>query len=426
MTQGALIFSLWDGTTLFEKEFTHNCDWMWFEWRIPFKNEYQWADTAIYTKNLNTGASIFINGLVLSQDGYYHSWEWEDTNLLSRGLIFTPDKEYVFATLLLTYDTFDIGCYKTELTTCTLDNVNYPVTFNPYTPGGQIWLDVSNLDTNAHDIEVYTTYSDVGRYTTYDGLLWKGFNWWGRRGQGAPLFNRWASYGVYVDYLDRLHLTVKPIDGVWYSSEVDGEVSFMYGTFRWVIDSAPFYLDDNLVLGLYTYGNDVNEHDFEFTTWWGNYNTNVWISNQPNAVWVGELHPFEKVECILEWYESYCRYTIKTLSGESLVDCTITDFPSSTIPEGLSMNLWQYCHPTNYARADIIIYDFEAAGYSPFDYPLTAELDSKSNTAQIEPNAVYTAIFDYVSYHYPLSAEFENTTNTAIINPKIYTVEFNQ
>ena len=242
---------------------------------------------------------------------------------------------------------------------------------------------MSNLDTNAHDIEIYTTYSDVGRYTTWDGLPWRGFNWWGRRGQGAPLFNRWSSYGVYVDYLDRMHLTAKNIDGIWFSSELDGEITFSYGIFRWIIDSTPFFLDDNLVFALFTYGNDINEHDFEFTTWWGYYTENVWLSNQPRSILSTILKPTEKVICELDWNPVFCRYTIKTLNNVVLAEVIDTDFPLSTIPEGVAMNLWMYGKPSNNARADVIIYDFQYFPYDPFKNPLAVGIFQNSRHSVI-------------------------------------------
>jgi PKD repeat protein len=365
LTQGSLVMSLWDGTTETAKTFNKNCDWMWVEWRIPYSTPYVDSEFDIYTQGfLNTGATVYINGLVLSKDYELTMTEADSGTAISKNVTYNPGAVFPNSTILLKYDELDIGCYQTGTCSCTVDGVSKTVSFYPLTCGGQIWLDCSSLSSSSHSIVVTTTYSDVGYYVTDGVLNWKGFTWEGRSGQGAPVFNRWSAYGPYIDYLDRLHLTLKNYKGVWYSSELDGNVHFQYGKFTWVVDWQSLRLDKNSVVGLFTYENDINEFDIEFSTWEGEYTENLWYSNQPAVVNRAEVYPTEKVTCSIDWKPSYCRFRAVSESGVVLADYTDST-NLRDIPQALAMNLWLYDKPSNLAEADIIIYDFSVELYKP-------------------------------------------------------------
>jgi PKD repeat protein len=372
LTQGELIISLWDGTTETAKHFKHNCDWLCVEWRIPYSTAYSGAEIDIYTSGyLNTGANVYIDGLVFSKDYELTTTETEGSNTLSKAVTYNPGAVFSNATIVVRYDILDIPCYETGTTTCTVDGVSRACTFLPAGQGGQAYIDISSLSNASHTIAITTPYNRVGRYPQNNLLVWKGFTWTARSGQGAPQFNRWNPGGIYVDYLGRLHLTIKNVNGVWYSSEADNDVELRYGKFTWTVDQEAFNADKNTVLGLFTYETDINEHDIEMSRWEDEDAKNVSFSNQEHAepnkkVYDAFLYPSEKVLCSIDWQPDTCRFTIVTESGTTLADYTDNDATPTTVAESLAMNLWLWGAPSNQSEIDITIYDFSYEAYVPY------------------------------------------------------------
>lgn len=352
-----------------------NCDWTWYEWRVPNNYPYQQADFEVSTiGNMNTGAAVYIDGLVLSKDWHgYQNLESCDDNDLYKRFTYTTDKVYSSATILTSYDDFDIGCYNTTGTTTTVkaDNVKRPSNFLPRTPGGQIYIDVSGLSTGAHQIDIATPFTQVGRYPSNGVLTWCGETWWARRGTGNPLNNSWASYGVYVDYKNRMHLTIHNISGVWKSTELDGETPYKYGNFTWTVESDAFNLDKNVVLGLYSYANDANENDIEITRWWDNANDNLWYSVQPakipgNSMSYNVANANTPVVCNFDWKPNYVHFRTWYLNnGTMIADYNNTNASAvSQMTQYLSMNLWLFGSPSNGQEIDVVIDNFSAKPYA--------------------------------------------------------------
>jgi PKD repeat protein len=372
LTQGALNIVLWDGTTETVKQFSHNCDWRWVEWRIPYSTAYSGAEIDIYSSGyLNTGANVYIDGLVFSKDYELATTEIEGSNTLSKAVAYNPGAVFSNATIVIKYDILDVPCYEVGTTTCTVDGVPRACTFLSAGQGGQTYIDISSLSNASHSIEISTTYNRVGRYAQDGILVWKGFVWTARDGQGAPQYNRWNPQGIYVDYLDRLHLTIKNVNGVWYSSEADNDIDYLYGKYTWTVDQESLNLDKNTVVGLFTYETDVDEHDIEFSKWEDETKNNTWFSNQPRPVYNAAVYPSEKVLCSIDWQPYGCRYTIVTESGTTLADYTDNDASPTTVAESLAMNLWLWGAPSNQAEIDITIYDFSYEAYRPGYYPWT-------------------------------------------------------
>lgn len=109
---------------------------------------------------------------------------------------------------------------------------------------------------------------------------WSGYQWnvteskdtrWGAGN------NLWSSNkkNVWVDKQDRLHLKITYRNGKWYCPEIYSEDTFGYGTYRFYMESKLDQLNENAVLGLFTYDNyssdKVQSHyreiDIEFSKW---------------------------------------------------------------------------------------------------------------------------------------------------------------
>lgn len=104
-------------------------------------------------------------------------------------------------------------------------------------------------------------------------LQFAGYTWDVRdtptlEGPGPNLFSS-SSEHVWVDGDGRLHLRIAPDeDGRWYSAEVTARAALGYGAYRFTLDSRVDHLDQNAVLGMFTWSDDPaqnhRELDVEF------------------------------------------------------------------------------------------------------------------------------------------------------------------
>ena len=86
--------------------------------------------------------------------------------------------------------------------------------------------------------------------------------------------------------MGQLHLRITQRNGQWYCAEVVSERTFGYGTYRFYLASRVDQIDQNAVLGLFTWDNepvDYNnrEIDIEFSRWGSPTNDNVQFVVQP-------------------------------------------------------------------------------------------------------------------------------------------------
>ncbi len=100
-------------------------------------------------------------------------------------------------------------------------------------------------------------------------IVFSGITWKVRSGTGNPGGNNWSdsSESVWVDDNGTLHLKIRQIDGKWYCSEIYSDETVGYGEYRFYVASNVENLDQNVVVGLFTYLNDKNEIDIEFSKW---------------------------------------------------------------------------------------------------------------------------------------------------------------
>ncbi len=89
-------------------------------------------------------------------------------------------------------------------------------------------------------------------------LLFSGYNWTVRssenalQGPGPNYFNE-SMDSVWVDGDGFLHLKIRNYGGIWYCAEVYTNISFGHGTYLFKVHQGFENLDENVVLGLFTY-----------------------------------------------------------------------------------------------------------------------------------------------------------------------------
>jgi len=111
-------------------------------------------------------------------------------------------------------------------------------------------------------------------------IKFSGYNWIVREDYGGPGPNNFSKDNVYIDKKGYLHLKITCVSGIWNCSEVYLEKSLGYGTYNFTVKKQP-YMDTKAVLGLFTYENDEQEIDIEFSRWGCKLSPNFQFVVQP-------------------------------------------------------------------------------------------------------------------------------------------------
>ncbi len=103
-------------------------------------------------------------------------------------------------------------------------------------------------------------------------------------GPGPNYFSN-SPENVWVDEMGQLHLKITRKNGQWFCAEVISEKTFGYGTYRFYLASRIDLLNENVVLGLFTWDDDSiyynREIDIEFSRWGDPTNDNAQFVVQP-------------------------------------------------------------------------------------------------------------------------------------------------
>jgi hypothetical protein len=106
-------------------------------------------------------------------------------------------------------------------------------------------------------------YAEAIRYKT---ISFSGYDWWVKRANDPvhPGLNYFSDSveNVWVDPNGHLHLSIAQRDENWYCSEVITHASFGYGTYAFTVAGRVDLLDENVVLGLFTWEDCVPEHNY--------------------------------------------------------------------------------------------------------------------------------------------------------------------
>lgn len=371
MTQGAVEFVFWDGATATYRYVEGNMNWTYYEFDIPYNTDYSFADVEIGTSGyLNTGATVLIDGFTLSR-GDYLTEESSDSTHLYQTSYYTQSSMYPSSFFITQFYDFDLEAYNITDISVKIDGnvVDYELV------DGYFFVDASwQSAEDLHWVDIEITFDDVGTYPAEQVISWCGIDWWARSGVGDPLDNSWNPHSVYIDPNGYLHLKIKEHNGTWYSSEIDAiDTTYLYGDFTWVVDGSVFNIDRDVVFGMYTYNDDLNENDIEITKWWDVYNDNLWFTVQAiNLSSNGSSHPVsvyypdgEPVTVTVSWRPEYMKFTAINKNGNKLAEFIYYDKTNiSHVYQGIGMNLWQKAHPTHNQDIDVTIYSFS---YTPFE-----------------------------------------------------------
>jgi len=87
-----------------------------------------------------------------------------------------------------------------------------------------------------------------------------------------------SNQNVWVDGQGQLHLKITYDNGTWNCAEIFSKQNFGYGHYRWYLSSDVSQLNENAVLGLFTWDQNPaynhREIDIEFTRWGDSSNDN--------------------------------------------------------------------------------------------------------------------------------------------------------
>ena len=118
-------------------------------------------------------------------------------------------------------------------------------------------------------------------------ITFSGFEWVvrttgnGKEGPGPNYFSD-SEENVWVDAAGRLHLKIVRTGGLWYCSGISLRRSLGYGKYVFYVSGQISELDQHVVAGLFTYKNDEEEIDIEFSRWSDPNNMDAQFAVQPS------------------------------------------------------------------------------------------------------------------------------------------------
>lgn len=207
---------------------------------------------------------------------------------------------------------------------------------------------------------------------------WSGHQWKTRSVTDNPIANpgpnRWSAskQSVWVDPSGKLHLALRFFEGQWYCSEVLTERSLGYGRYVFYVDSPIETIDRNVVLGLFTYLDDENEIDIEFTKWGENRTAvheqfTIQPYSQPGNISRADYVPRTGgTTCAFTWLKD--RIVFKCFEGTD-IDRTppyrVWTYTGQNIPkpadEKLHINIWLFrgLWPEDMTEHELVLSRFE-------------------------------------------------------------------
>ena len=189
-----------------------------------------------------------------------------------------------------------------------------------------------------------------------------------KQGPGPNLFSD-SEENVWVDDQGRLHLKVVQDGGNWYCSGVTLRKTFGYKKYVVYVASDVEALDENVVAGIFTYKNDEEEIDIEFSKWSKSNNENSQFAVQPSHL-AGNKTRFDlnlNTDLSTHFFDwkadkiEFGSYQGHTLTPESKDVINTWTYTGSNIPpeneERFKINLWLFrgSAPSDNKSAEMII-----------------------------------------------------------------------
>lgn len=202
------------------------------------------------------------------------------------------------------------------------------------------------------------------RYLEFDDYTWLAKSSSRKIGPGPNLFD---PNGAWVAD-DGLHLTIRKVGGRWYSSEVINRASLGRGTYSWTVVGDLDALDQNAVLGLFTWNDDPaynhREIDIEFARWsYETDPTNGQFVVQPYSTDGNLLRTIQPAGVTTSTHAFTWRQSSVDFASTSAQPLTWT-YGGPDVPqpggENARMNLWQFRGqgPSDGQPIEIVITDF--------------------------------------------------------------------
>lgn len=254
----------------------------------------------------------------------------------------------------------------------------------------------------------------------YDRIMnFSGIDFYVKSGMNrGPRANNWSNdeESVWVDDDGNLHLTMRQIDDIWYSSEIISVLPVQYGDFRFHVETPLHDLDPTVILGMFLYYDDLHELDIEAARWQntGANANNASYANQP-ADLPNHVHAFR-----LDWAGAtvhsmnwqadqvlFQTFQVSDSGTETLInDWTYQgfDIPAEDDMLRLHINLWQLAPPAS--EVEIVISEVEAPMSDEAIVTPTETVDIVSTPSQptevpnistecnLQLSPVYTAIIN--------------------------------
>jgi hypothetical protein len=123
---------------------------------------------------------------------------------------------------------------------------------------------------------------DGARVISFSGYEWVVTTTGEQKAGPGPNYFSDSEENVWVDERGRLHLKITYRGGRWNCARVELARHTGYGKYVFYVSSRPDSLDRQVVWGLYTYKNDEEEIDIEFSRWGFDNNQEAQYAIQPS------------------------------------------------------------------------------------------------------------------------------------------------
>jgi len=215
-----------------------------------------------------------------------------------------------------------------------------------------------------------------------ENLHFSGYDWWIKSSQTpvgpGPNHFSGSSNNVWLDETGQLHMKITNRDDKWYCAEVVSLQNFGYGKYVIRLASRFEVLNENVVVGLFTWSDTPNYHhreiDIELSRWGDPVNANSQYVVQPWDT-PGNIHRFEVQLSdrfsthIFDWRSD--QITWQTYAGISplpIADSLLVQtwsYRGADIPkpgdENFRINFWlmEGRPPTNNKEAEVVVNQVE-------------------------------------------------------------------
>lgn len=208
------------------------------------------------------------------------------------------------------------------------------------------------------------------RVISFSGYEWVVASSGDRKAGPGPNYFSDSEENAWVDDLGRLHLKITCREGRWNCARIELARHTGYGKYLFCVSSRPDSLDPQVVWGLYTYMNDQEEIDIEFSRWGIENNQEAQYAIQPSYI-TGNKARFrmnlegDRSTHLFHWtkrwidFASYHGHVLQPVNETGII--ARWRYFGNHIPpdsdERLKMNLWLFrgTPPLNGSETEVII-----------------------------------------------------------------------